>query len=169
MMRTWLLTTAVLAGAVALTVSANTPGVAGDGPVINGGGTTVVHGGTGSPSFAPVITKFAIHVEGGTGSFDCLALTPSPAAGSPGSGNFDKNVMYVVGQISSAKVHGPHASVTGTATITGLCSGTGVPFTASVEQGGPGAVLDLTIQKTGCPVFTERLLEGAITIGSSHQ
>jgi len=162
-MRTWLLTTAVLAGAVALAVSANTPVMAGGGPIIRGGGTTIVHGGTGSPSFAPVITKFAIHVVDGTGSFDCLALTPSAAAGRAGSGNFDKNVMYVIGQISSANVTGQSASVTGTATITGLCSGTAVPFTASVEQGGPGTALDLTIQKTGCPVFTERLLEGDIT------
>jgi hypothetical protein len=171
-MKKWLLTASVLAGAVALAVSDNPPGMASDGPVIRGGGTTIVHGGSGSggsPPFAPVITKFAIHVVGGTGSFDCLALTPSTAAGSAGSGNFDNNVMYVVGQITSAKVTGQKASVTGTATITGLCSGTAVPFTANVERGGPGAALDLTIQKASCPGFIEPLLEGEITFGFGNQ
>jgi hypothetical protein len=76
--------------------------------------------------------------------------------------------MYVVGQISSVKVMGQRASLTGTATITGLCSGTGVGFTASVERGGPGAALDLTVKKTGCPVFNEVLLEGEVTFGSSN-
>jgi len=64
---------------------------------IQGGGTTIVMGG--GPGLAPVITKFGFHWRDGEGKFECLALIPSPPAGTAGSGNFDKNIMYVTGKI----------------------------------------------------------------------
>jgi hypothetical protein len=78
----------------------------GNGAAIKGAATTIVTGGTGSPSFAPVITRLGFHFQNGNGRLDCLALVPSAAAGTPGSGNFDKNVMYVTGDITDAKVTG---------------------------------------------------------------
>ena len=35
----------------------------GNGLVARGGGTTIIHGGTGSPNFVPVITTIAFHAE----------------------------------------------------------------------------------------------------------
>ncbi|MGH2381773.1 MAG: hypothetical protein ACRDG7_11200, partial [Candidatus Limnocylindria bacterium] len=70
---------------------------------IRGAGTTIVEGGTGSPAFTPLLTKVAFHWQGGSGAFECLALAPSDAAGEPGSGNFDTNVMYVTGEVTSAR------------------------------------------------------------------
>ncbi len=47
-----------------------------------GAGTSIIPGGTGSPSFVPVTTMLGIHWDGETGRFDCLALAPSHLAGS---------------------------------------------------------------------------------------
>ena len=110
---------------------------AGDGGrVVQGAGTTLVTGGTGTPSFVPVLTKFGIHWRDGQGRLDCLALAPSAAAGTPGSGNFDTNVMYVTGPITAVEIHGAIAVLTGTATVTGLGAGSSLPFTATAERGG---------------------------------
>src|ERR1700757_1121815 len=70
---------------------------------IRGGGTSLIRGGTGAPSFDPVMTKFAISWSDGRGGFECLALTPSAEPGKPGSANFDTNAMYVTGSITSAR------------------------------------------------------------------
>ncbi len=128
---------------------------------IHGGGTTIVTGGTGAPGgFVPVITKFAIHWGDGHNRFECLALVPSAAAGTPGSGNFDTNAMYVTGVIESAEIHGRHATVSGKATVTGLGAGSGLPFTVEMDRGGVGTFFMLSVSGLA---FPEVITEGAIT------
>src|ERR1700722_9203410 len=60
-----------------------------NGQIARGAGTTIIHGGTGSPNFVPVITTIAFHAErsggGVTGELDCLALAPPK----PGTGSGD--------------------------------------------------------------------------------
>jgi hypothetical protein len=127
--------------------------------VIQGGGTTIVTGGTGAPGFGPVKTNFGFHWRDGEGKFECLALVPSATADKPDSGNFDTNVMYVTGKITSAEIQGVRAKLAGIATVTGLGAGAHVPFTATAEAGGPGARMVLTVSGL---VFDEIVLEGAI-------
>jgi hypothetical protein len=130
------------------------------GQALSGGGTSIVSGGTGKPSFTPILTKFAFHVEGGVGRFECLALAPSTPAGSPGSGNFDTNIMYVTGRITSVQIHDRAAVARGTADVTGAGAGSDRPFTVTATRGGPGASLVLVISGL---TFNEMLLEGEIT------
>ncbi|TLZ32526.1 MAG: hypothetical protein E6K32_19125 [Gammaproteobacteria bacterium] len=128
---------------LALTASALARGEDGGGTV-QGGATTIIAGGTGAPSFVPVITKLAFHWRNGQGHFECLALAPtSAAAGKPGSG-----------------INGSVAVLTGSATVTGLGAGTNVPFTAAAERGGPGTTFVLTISGL---TFHETILEGEIS------
>src|SRR5438093_12383655 len=65
--------------------------------IARGAGTTIIQGGTGAPSFTPVLTTIAFHAErqGGavTGGFECLALSPEASTG-PGSAKLTVNVMY---------------------------------------------------------------------------
>jgi hypothetical protein len=129
------------------------------GRVVRGAGTSLVSGGTGAPAFVPVLTKFGFQWRNGQGRFDCLALAPSAAAGAPGSGNFDTNVMYVTGNITAADIKGRMATLTGTATVTGLGAGSNLPFTAVAERGGPGTRFVLTVSGL---TFEETLLDGAI-------
>ena len=145
--------------AVTMLAQANTTGDE-HAAAIRGGGTTLVRGGTGAPSFTPVTTKFAFAWNDGTGGFECLALVPSAAAGKPGSGNFDTNAMYVTGALTSVQVRGQSAVLKGTATVTGLGAGTNAPFTATVTRGGPGATLVLEVSGL---TFSEIVLEGEIT------
>jgi len=126
--------------------------------VIQGGGTTIVTGG--GPGLAPVITKFGFHWRDGEGKFECLALIPTPAAGTAGSGNFDKNIMYVTGEILSADVRGPVATLKGIATVTGLGAGTNLPFAVTAEPGGPGARMILVVSGL---TFDEIVNEGGIS------
>jgi hypothetical protein len=125
--------------------------------VIQGGGTSIVTGG--GPGLAPVITKFGFHWRDGEGKFECLALVPSAKAGTPGSGNFDTNAMYVTGKIASAEIDGPHAILKGLATVTGLGAGSHLPFTATAEAGGPGARMVLIVSGL---TFDEVVIDGAI-------
>jgi hypothetical protein len=67
-----------------------------EGITVYGGGTSILTGG--GPGTTPVTTKLGINFENGSGHFDCLALMPTPRAGTEGSGNFDKNMMYVTGR-----------------------------------------------------------------------
>jgi hypothetical protein len=138
-----------------ITPSATQAGTSGHS--VRGAGTTIVEGGTGAPSFTPMITKVAFHWAKGDGHFECLALAPSSDAGEPGSGDFDTNVMYVTGGITSAEVRGPTAVLQGSATVTGAGAGTDQPFTATVTRGGEGATLVLEISGL---TFSEILLEG---------
>jgi hypothetical protein len=129
----------------------------GEGRSIRGAGATIVEGGTGPPSFTPVITKVAFHWRSGSGHFECLALAPSAQAGSPGSGNFDTNVMYVTGPITSATGSEQTFILKGTATVTGAGAGSNRPFTVTYTAGGPGATLVLEVSGL---TFKEILLEG---------
>jgi hypothetical protein len=133
----------------------------GDRPAVEvrGGGTSMVAGGTGAPDYTPVITKVAFHWKQGEGRFECLALAPSQAAGSPGSGNFDTNAMYVTGEINSASVAGSTIVLKGSATVTGLGAGSNRPFTLTARRGGPGTRLVLEVSGL---TFDETLLKGQI-------
>jgi len=120
----------------------------------------MVTGGTGAPEFNPVITKLGFHWRDGQGHLECLALASSAAAGTPGSGNFDTNVMYVTGEITSVEIHGPTSTLHVVANVTGLGAGANLPFTAIAERGGPGTRFVLTIAGL---TFDEIVLEGHIT------
>ena len=144
-----------------LSLSTSTLAAAQEGArTVKGGATTTIAGGTGAPLFVPVITKLTFHWRDGQGHFECLALAPSAAAGTSGSGNFDTNVMYVTGAITGVQINGSVAVLTGSATVTGLGAGTNVPFTATAERGGPGTTFVLAISGL---TFNETILEGQIS------
>ena len=136
--------------------------------IAEGGGTTIIQGGTGAPGFVPVLTKLAFHAEqtsaGVTGDFECLALAPEAATGSH-SGQFTVNAMYVAGHVSGATVEGDTATLTGTADVTGLGAGSNVPFTFAAQGGGPGATFVLTVSGL---TFHEVLLEGASQVNGKN-
>jgi hypothetical protein len=166
-----LMVTLALAGFV-LAVSLSTRSVSGgysnDSPTLiaRGGGTTIIHGGTGSPNFTPVTTTLAFHAEsseGGTaGEFECLALAPEAAMGSH-SGQFTVNAMYVAGKVTGASVNQGTATLTGVAEITGLGAGSDVPFTFVVHRGGPGTAATLTVNTLASP-FNEILVQGFVDV-----
>jgi len=130
---------------------------------VSGAGRTIIEGGTGGASPLPVMTVLAFHATGHSGSFECLALAPAKETGD-GSGRFEVNAMYVTGTISSMTVTGHTAVLHGTATVTGLGAGHNVPFTATVQAGGPGTTVTLDISHL---TFHEILLEGRINISRS--
>ena len=138
--------------------------------IARGAGTTIIQGGTGAPSFTPVLTTIAFHAErqGGavTGGFECLALAPEAATG-PGSAKFTVNVMYVTGQVTEAMVNGESATLTGTANITGLGAGSNVSFTFEVHKGGPGARSVLKVASLPSIPFNEILIEGEFKVVSN--
>ena len=135
--------------------------------IAEGGGTTIIQGGTGAPGFVPVLTKLGFHAEqtraGVTGTFQCLALAPEAATGS-NSGQFTVNAMYVTAQVTGATVQGNTATITGTADVTGLGAASNVPFTFVAQGGGPGATFVLTVSGL---TFHEVLLEGASQVNGS--
>lgn len=126
---------------------------------IRGGATTILEGGTGAPDFTPVLTKLAFYWDGRTGNLECLAIAPAQPAGEPGSGEFDTNIMYVTGPVTSARVIGNTAVLEGTATVTGVGAGQDEPFRLTVRRGGPGATVVLEVSDL---VFPEIVLEGRI-------
>jgi hypothetical protein len=132
-----------------------------DGRSVRGAATTMVEGGTGSPSFTPIITKVAFHWQAGAGRFECLALAPTEQAGTRGSGKFDTNIMYVTGAITSADIGKDAAILRGSATVTGAGAGPDQAFTATVTGGGPGATLVLDVSGL---TFREILLDGRFTL-----
>jgi len=154
----WILVPVLAVVASAWAVSAEA-GSAREKPSVQGGGTSMIWGGTGADSFAPILTKFAVSWSNGQGHFECLALTPSASAGSAGSGNFDTNIMYVTGAITSAKFHARSAVLEGTAVVTGAGAGPARDFTLTLVKGGPGATLVLEISGM---TFRETVLEGEI-------
>jgi hypothetical protein len=158
-LKAWVIAIVVGAALVAAVIAPSGTPAEGksDGRPIRGAGTTMIENGTGAPSFTPVITKVAFHWQTGGGHFECLALAPSADAGSPGSGNFDTNVMYVTGPITAAQINGDTAVLKGSSTVTGLGAGSDRPFTATVTRGGPGATLVLEVSGL---TFREILLEG---------
>jgi len=136
------------------------------GSIARGAGTTIIHGGTGSPGFIPVITTVAFHAErssaGATGEFDCLAFTSEATTGAH-SGQLTVNAMYVAGKVTGASVHQDAATLTGVADITGLGAGTNVPFTFIAHRGGPGATAILTVNSLTFS-FNEILVQGAFEV-----
>jgi hypothetical protein len=128
--------------------------------VIRGGATTMLEGGTGAPDFVPVLTKLAFRWNGTNGDLECLAIAPSAPAGDPGSGDFDTNVMYVTGPITSGSVEGGRAVLRGNATVTGLGAGEDLPFTLIAHRGGSGTKVVLRVSGL---VFNEIVLEGGIS------
>lgn len=160
----------VLASCLALLSTRTVSGRVSDdnnGRIARGAGTTIIEGGTGSPGFVPVLTTVAFHAqrEGGavTGAFECQARVPENATGA-GSAQFTVNAMYVTGQITGANVSEDTATLTGTATITGLGAGSNVPFEIVVRRGGPGRTAVLTTKGTPQLVFNEILLEGSFEV-----
>jgi hypothetical protein len=165
----------VLVGCV-LTVLFSTRTVSGrnsddpSGSIARGAGTTIIHGGTGaSGGFVPVITTIAFNAardsNGVSGSFECLAKAP---AGST-SAQFTVNAMYVTGQVTGATVSGDTATLTGTATVTGLGGpGSDIPFTFIVQKGGPGATSVLTVGTLLSTPFNEILLEGSFDVAAEN-
>jgi hypothetical protein len=139
--------------------------------IARGGGTTIIHGGTGSPEFVPVITTIAFHATKNgnnvTGSFECLAEAPEAGTGAK-SAQFTVNAMYVTGQITGASVHGDTATLTGTANITGLGAGSNVSFTFVVQKGGPGATAVLTVATLAAQPFHEILLDGSFDVAGEN-
>ena len=140
--------------------------------VAQGGGTTIVQGGTGQAGgFIPVLTTIAFHAQRTgrtvTGGFECMARAPEAATGS-GSAQFTVNVMYVTGEVNGASVNGDQATLTGTATITGLGAGRNVPFTFVFRKGGPGATAVLTTEGMPRLVFNEVLIEGSFQVNSEE-
>ena len=139
----------------------------GQGIIARGAGTTIIEGGTGpSGGFVPVMTTIAFHAErsggGITGAFECLALVPEAPTGKS-SGQFTVNAMYVIGRITDATVNGDTATLTGTASITGLGAGTNVPFTFVVRRGGAGATAVLTVNTLAFS-FHEVLVQGSFQV-----
>jgi hypothetical protein len=126
---------------------------------VRGAATTMLEGGTGAPDFVPVLTKLAFHWNGSKGDLECLALAPSDPPGSPGSGDFDTNVMYVTGPVTAASVEEGRAVLQGTSTVTGLGAGEDMPFTLVAFEGGPGTKVILRVSGL---VFREIVLEGEI-------
>jgi hypothetical protein len=127
---------------------------------IRGGAITMLEGGTGAPDFVPVLTKLAFRWNGKNGDLECLAIAPSAPAGDSGSGDFDTNVMYVTGPITSGSVEEGRAVLRGTATVTGLGAGDDLPFTLIAHRGGPGTRVILRVSGLA---FNEIVLEGGIS------
>jgi hypothetical protein len=127
---------------------------------VSGAGRTIIEGGTGGTAPVPVTTLVAFHADAHGGDFECLALAPSIATGA-GSGEFTANVMYVTGKVTSLEIGNGVATLSGTATVTGLGAGQGLPFTASVHAGGPGTTIKLEISGL---TFPEILIEGHISM-----
>jgi hypothetical protein len=157
-------------GVAALLLPIFLSGVANGRPVARGGGTTMVEGGTGEAGgFIPVLTTIAFHAQRTgrvvTGGFECLARAPEAGTGTS-SAQFTVNAMYVTGHINRAVVNGDEATLSGTATITGLGEGSDVPFTFVVRRGGPGATAVLTTEGSPRLVFNEILLEGSFQVFS---
>jgi hypothetical protein len=132
---------------------------------VSGGGKTIIEGGTGGSSPTPVTTLLAFHADADGGDFECLAFAPSTATGA-GSGNFDANVMYVTGAVTSLQVEDGAAIVRGIATVTGIGAGQNVPFTATVHAGGPGTTVVLKISGL---TFREILVEGRISFSREQE
>ena len=150
---------------VALVVigSATSPVAVGEGAKhgrVSGAGKTIIEGGTGGTSPLPVTTTVAFHADAQGGDFECLAFLPSQATGA-GSGEFDMNVMYVTGKVTSLEIDKGAATLRGTATVNGLGAGQDLPFTVLVHAGGHGTTVKLDVSGL---TFPEILVDGHITI-----
>jgi hypothetical protein len=127
---------------------------------VAGAGRTIIEGGTLGTSPLPVTTLVAFHADAQGGDFECLAFSPSHATGA-GSGEFDTNVMYVTGKVTSLEIGNAVATLRGIATVTGLGAGHDLPFTVLVHPGGPGTTVRLDISGL---TFPEILVDGHISM-----
>lgn len=127
---------------------------------VSGAGKTIIEGGTGGAAPSPVTTLVAFHADAQGGDFECLAFASSQVTGA-GSGEFNVNVMYVTGKVTSLEIGNGFATMRGTATVTGLGAGQGLPFTASVHTGGPGTTVKLDVSGL---TFPEILVDGHISM-----
>jgi hypothetical protein len=127
---------------------------------VSGAGRTIIEGGTGGTSPLPVTTTVAFHADAQGGDFECLAFLPSHATGA-GSGEFDRNAMYVTGKVTSLEIDNGAAILRGSATVTGLGAGQNLPFTVLVHAGGPGTTVKLNVSGL---TFPETLVEGHISV-----
>ncbi len=125
---------------------------------VSGAGKTMIEGGTGGAAPVPVTTLVAFHADAQGGDFECLAFASSQVSGAA-SGEFDANVMYVTGKVTSLEIAKGVAMLRGTATVTGLGAGQDVPFTALVHAGGPGTTVRLDVSGL---TFPEILVDGHI-------
>jgi hypothetical protein len=132
---------------------------------VSGAGKTIIEGGTGGAAPMPVTTLVAFHADASGGDFECLAFAPSKLTGRE-SGEFDTNVMYVTGRVTSSVIGDEEATLRGIATVTGLGAGQDVPFTVRVRTGGPGATVKL---KVAGLTFAEILVEGHISINHERE
>jgi hypothetical protein len=160
--RIWLCAGVVL---IALAVIGSmTTAVATDEPAkhgsVFGAGKTIIEGGTGGATPLPVTTLVAFHADKQGGDFECLAFAPSQGTGA-GSGVFDVNVMYVTGKVTSLEIGNGVATLSGTATVTGIGAGQDVPFTALVHAGGSGSRVKLRVSGL---TFLEILVDGHISM-----
>jgi len=153
----------LLAGALLSLTSVAATGETAKHVRVSGAGKTIIEGGTGGATPSPVTTLVAFHADAGGGDFECLAFTSSMPSG-PNSGDFDVNAMYVTGKVTSLEIIKDGAILHGTATVTGLGAGQGLPFTAAVHDGGPGTTIRLDISGL---TFPEILVDGHITIEHS--
>jgi len=120
-----------------------------------------VAGGTGAPSFVPVITKLTFPWRDGQGHFECLALAPtSAAAATRGVGSSIPNVMYVTGAITAVQIKWFSRGPDGLSHRHGPGCRHERTFTATAERGGPGTTFVLVISGF---TFNETILEGQIT------
>jgi len=127
---------------------------------VKGAGKTIIEGGTGGTPLLPVTTLVAFHADAQGGDFECLAFAPSHETGAD-SGEFDANVMYVTGKVTSLEIGNGVATLRGTATVTGIGAGQGLPFTALVHAGGPGTRVKLNVSGL---TFPEILVDGRISM-----
>lgn len=125
-----------------------------------GAGKTIIEGGTGGAAPLPVTTLVAFHADKQGGDFECLAFAPSHETGAD-SGEFDANVMYVTGKVTSLQIGKRVAILSGTATVTGLGAAPSTPFTATVHEGGPGTTIKLEVSGL---TFPEILVDGHISL-----
>src|SRR5713101_3944784 len=127
---------------------------------VKGAGKTIIEGGTGGTPLLPVTTLVAFHADAQGGDFECLAFAPSHETGAD-SGEFDANVMYVTGKVTSLQIDNGAATLGGTATVTGLGAGQDLPFTVLVHAGGPGTTVKLGVSGL---TFPETLVDGHISV-----
>jgi len=127
---------------------------------VKGAGKTIIEGGNGGNPLLPVTTLVAFHADAQGGDFECLAFAPSHETGAS-SGEFDVNVMYVTGKVTSLEISKGVAILSGTATVTGIGAGQGTPFTATVHEGGPGTTIKLEVSGL---TFPEILVDGHISL-----
>ena len=162
MSKWWLSASALLiafavVGSISHAVATNETAIHGR---VNGAGKTIIEGGTGGTLPVPVTTLLAFHADAQGGDFECLALAPSQETGS-NSGEFDANVMYVTGKVTSLQIGKGVAILMGTANVTGLGAAQATAFTATIHEGGPGTTIKLEVSGL---TFSEILVEGHIGI-----